>query len=166
MADNRKIVVNKGFMKFVRLGALSFKKQDYWDHAPERKGLWAFPFPFYDEDFTVHKYFEHMPKVLEDDDYEKWMKDVGKKTVRIREFWYSGFVYTHLGAGDPEGDNWWQPWKRVHVNELAESIRSSGRLRSYVNGKDGVTRVDLTSGDSMEIFIPQGQGILREGARP
>lgn len=45
-----------------RLGNLNFQKQHSSSHAPEKWGIWAFPWPYYDEFFTFHQYRTLLPK--------------------------------------------------------------------------------------------------------
>ena len=47
-----------------RLGQLTYGEQSAWDRAPLRKGMWAFPWPYYDPNFTEHQYNYYMPKSL------------------------------------------------------------------------------------------------------
>lgn len=48
-----------------RLGSLNFGKQSRWDRAPEKKGMWAFPHPYYTGFFTYHQYLHKAPKRLQ-----------------------------------------------------------------------------------------------------
>lgn len=59
----RKIMMRNGYMKFLRLGAIEFGEQSRWSsRAPESKGMWAFPYPFFDMFFAYHKYSDLLPK--------------------------------------------------------------------------------------------------------
>lgn len=51
-----------GFLKMWRLGPIKPVKQKNNNRAPERHGLWAFPWPYYDSFFTYHRYLSKLPK--------------------------------------------------------------------------------------------------------
>lgn len=58
------IQVRKGAILLWRLGSLTHGEQSSWDRAPMRKGMWAFPWPFYAPSFTAHQYTYYLPKRL------------------------------------------------------------------------------------------------------
>lgn len=172
MADRRKIVVRNGYMKFLRLGPVKFGKQDRWAQAPQKRGLWAFPYPFYDEFFTYHRYQDLLPKQLHrenldpyDSPYDKqdeWINRVGKKVVRVREFWYSGYLYTHFNGNIPHQLG----WNLMSTDRLAATIRKSGGSHLYEKHQDGRVSVAATSVDHLEVFIAPGHGRIKEGKSP
>ena len=57
--------LRKGYLKLQRQGSLKLAKQKN-ERAPERRGLWAFPWPYFDQFFTYHRYLEFLPKHLRD----------------------------------------------------------------------------------------------------
>lgn len=61
---NHRLKVKGGAILLWRLGNLEFGKQDRWDRAPESRGMWAFPWPFYDSFFTYHQYLDRLPRNL------------------------------------------------------------------------------------------------------
>lgn len=63
------IQVRKGAILLWRLGQLTYGEQSAWDRAPQEKGMWAFPWPFYDSSFTEHQYSYYMPKRLKTGGY-------------------------------------------------------------------------------------------------
>jgi hypothetical protein len=118
--------------------------------APERRGLWAFPWPLYDSFMSSYQFQaakdkglraaeaqhaalirvpaegrsdEHRRAIAEasaalEAEYERWgALPSTRERLRVRSFWVSGRVYTHLGA--PEG----QAWRLVGVGELARDLR-------------------------------------------
>ncbi len=71
MAKQR-IEVRKGYIKLLRLGPIKHGEQSRWgDRAPERQGLWAFPYPFFDEFYAYHRWSDLLPKELR----ERYPKD-------------------------------------------------------------------------------------------
>lgn len=55
--------IRKGFMRFQRLGPIEFGDQKRWSiRAPESTGLWAFPYPHFDEFYAYHRYVDLLPK--------------------------------------------------------------------------------------------------------
>lgn len=59
------IQVRNGQMMFWRLGDLKFDKQSRWDRAPESRGMWAFPWPYFEMFFAYHKFTDALPKRLQ-----------------------------------------------------------------------------------------------------
>lgn len=55
--------LRKGYLKLQRQGPLTLAKQDN-ERAPERHGIWAFPWPYFDVFFTHHRYRELLPRRL------------------------------------------------------------------------------------------------------
>lgn len=56
-----------GELLFQRLGHLNAVRQDLgWsvERAPARRGIWAFPFPYFDAFYAYHKFDEVLPKKL------------------------------------------------------------------------------------------------------
>lgn len=59
----QKVKTKGGAVLLWRLGTLEFGKQDRWSRrAPESRGLWAFPWPYFDMFFAYHKYKDLFPK--------------------------------------------------------------------------------------------------------
>lgn len=53
----------KGFLKLQRLGTIEFGEQSRWNvRAPENRGMWAFPTPYFDTFFAYHKWVDIAPK--------------------------------------------------------------------------------------------------------
>ena len=175
----RRIETQQGYMKFWRLGPIEFGEQSRWSHAPRSTGLWAFPFPFYDSFFTYHKYTDAMPKRLREGNYEgnyedqlKWIKNVGRKVLPVREFWYKGDVLTHFlpngeigGAGTLSVIGEPTDWTVMDTSRLAKSITSSGADKTF--GRWGTDKGQVerfrSSVDHLEVFIAPGMGKIREG---
>lgn len=62
MAEN--IRMQGGALLLWRLGPLEYGEQSRWSRAPESRGMWAFPWPFFDDWFALHQYSYLMPKRL------------------------------------------------------------------------------------------------------
>jgi hypothetical protein len=81
-----------------------------------------------------------------------WVKNVGMRTWRKRDFWYSGDLYTHIR---PNGDVLpLDEWVRMDAREYAEAVRRSGFLTTYYRDTRNNTlhRVRY-SADHLEVFI-------------
>jgi len=140
--------------------------------APERKGIWVFPFPMMDLYFACYQRGIAMPKRLStarrevlstreagavedealwqrldaiDDEFEVWSKtEAGRSRLRVRKFWVSGIVWTHLQGpnGVAVGDRWLPPARAVPVGEFVELARRS-----------------RSGSDSFELFLGRGAKI-------
>lgn len=214
------LVTCRGAILLQRLGPLTTGEQSRWSTAPESKGMWAFPYPFYDGFFTYHKYEDLMPKSLQfhhrssipkdpkwvysnDPDFQPditasfladlakkfaarkeaefsgqvipdwltgrvipdwfcvngelydarsaWVKDVGRKILPIRKFWYSGEIYSHLRPnGEPGVED---EWHKIDTEFFVRRFRKSGG--TVVRVQDFLLR---TSIDHLELFIPRNAG--------
>ena len=69
MEPMKGIQVRRGAILLWRLGKLEYGEQSAWDRAPQARGMWAFPWPYWSEDFTYHQYNYYMPKRLQINDY-------------------------------------------------------------------------------------------------
>lgn len=49
-------------MLFWRLGTLEYGTQERWGRAPEKRGMWAFPWPYFELFLAYHKYRDLCPK--------------------------------------------------------------------------------------------------------
>ena len=190
-----RIQVQQGYMKFIRLGPIKFAEQSRWSvRAPESKGMWAFPYPFYDEFFTHHKYKDLLPKRyrIEDDPFElsdeeyyalpdsyweerhnllnerqEWINKVGRKILKVQEFWYRGDLYAHFTPGGDIADapmcsqDSGVQWSLMNVDKLKKNIVSSGADRSFWRLGDSELFRGWSSKDHLEVFIPEGRGKIR-----
>ena len=173
----RRMSVQKGYMKFWRLGTIEFGEQSRWSRAPRSRGLWAFPFPFYDTFFTFHKYTDLIPKRLRgenadwDEQYE-WIKTTGRKVLPIREFWYQGDVFSHFMPNGDIGNTGIflssdTEWSVTDVTKLEGLIASSGGNKAnyrYGEGENSKVELVRSSVDHLEVFIAPGMGRIRESA--
>lgn len=169
----QRLVTRQGYVKFWRLGPIEFGEQSRWSRAPRSRGLWAFPYPFYDLFFTWHKYMDLIPKNLRPEhnpdlemgEQEEWVNKVGRKVLPIREFWYRGDLFTHFTpageVGDPGlmGDE--THWSVMDAAKFARCIASTGANKSFYRNKDTLERID-TSVDHMEVFITPNMGKIRD----
>lgn len=171
----RKTVTRQGYMKFWRLGPIEFGEQSRWSRAPRTRGLWAFPYPFYDTFFTYHKYKDLLPKRLKESTYEEqeeWINTIGKKVLPIREFWYKGDVFTHFtpngeigdtGLFNPENTDW-VAMDALRLNQ--HIIRGGGNISFERYGEENKLSRYRTSVDHLEVFIAPNMGTIREGKNP
>lgn len=182
----RKLQVRNGYVKMWRLGTLKFGEQSRWSRAPRNRGMWAFPYPFYDPFFTYHQYTDLVPKrlrELKNEDYEgmsweemselsdardKWVKEVGQKVLPVREFWYSGELFSHFTPAGEVGDTglFHAPdvhWSVMDATKFAKHIVSSGADHGFYRFKETepFSRV-RTSIDHMEVFIAPNMGRVRD----
>lgn len=109
----------KGFVKFQRFGPVEHIKQKNGGHAPEKRGIWAFLYPYDVEAYYTHRYEPIMPKKFrrgydldnmifnseeeEDQFYEDywnekdlWVKKNSSSHMKVSEFWYRGGLYSHF----------------------------------------------------------------------
>lgn len=63
----QKVQLRGGRILLWRLGSLKFGEQSRWARAPKSRGLWAFPWPYFEESFAYHQYRYLMPKELQSD---------------------------------------------------------------------------------------------------
>lgn len=171
----RKVESRQGFVKFWRLGSLDFREQSRWARAPQSRGLWAFPYPFFDLFFAYHQYTDLLPKRLRDGKGElgeesEWVNKVGRKILPVREFWFKGDVFTHFLPNGEVGDTGlFEPedteWSRMDVTRMSRFIASSGADKSFErferDGKPEVSRFPVAV-DHLEVFIGPGMGVMRD----
>lgn len=210
-----------GELLMQRLGHLNAVRQDLgWsvERAPARKGIWAFPFPYFDMFYAYHKYNEVLPKELRREAMESfyeeqitplydqrreldeqlkprdylwlkrplskeelaerdrlreertalqeeidrlmtihgerrdaaaaWIKKHGRKQLPLRQFWYSGEIYTHLNIhGHVLG---YSEWQLMSVGQFREALRLHEK-------RSGTYCLDWIG----ESFIPQSGGKIR-----
>ena len=68
----KELQVRKGALLLWRLGNLEFGEQSRWSRAPENKGMWAFPWPYYETFLTFHQYRDRLPKRLKSVERSWW----------------------------------------------------------------------------------------------
>lgn len=157
-----------GYLKMHRLGPVSFGSQKRWSRAPRGLGLWAFPYPFYDDFFTIHKYLDAMGEKNSSDDeaFDEWMKK-NRNVVKLRTFWYSGDLFTHFTPTGLIGDaGTWTgntEWFQMSAAKLYQYIKSSGGDRTLARfGPNAPLQRWDTSVDHLEVFIAPGMGKIRD----
>ena len=170
----RRMEIRSGYVKFWRLGTVEFGEQSRWGRAPRSRGLWAFPYPFYDSFFTYHKYLDLVPKRFRSDDAdyeakEEWINTVGRKVLPIREFWYRGDVMTHfmpngdIGSTGLFDETDWSQMAAVKLTKLIVSSGATTVFERYGENKESVARYN-SSVDHLEVFIAPGMGKIRDKA--
>lgn len=89
---------------------------------------------------------------------EAWVKKVGPKAVAMREFWYNGLLYTRIDS-KKHTDN----WRLISTGELARLLKKPDTLKTfYKYDASGKPQFIPYSKDHLEVFIPQGKGIMRD----
>jgi hypothetical protein len=173
-----KLIFKDGKLLFWRLGNVNSVKQTHWhtEHhqPPVKRGIWAFPYPYYDLFFCYHQYTKRLPKIyrkvdgigikgckedytenLSDEDarlyYEKeeeLVKNI-KKILHPSLFYYSGGFYSHISIHNEIDYDKWFYW---------EDVKSWGKLLIkglYVTEKFNEHLVTMRySFDHIEVFIP------------
>lgn len=177
------VEMRQGYLKFHRAGTIKFTDQTHWTHAPAPKGMWAFPYPFFDEGYVYHKHNDHIPKRLREknermlsfdewEEREKWILEHGNKLLKPKQFWYTGYLYSRMGwMGQPEsidehGDDEESgiSWNFMHTSQLYKLMKSGGdRGFEIHNGKRSVVSYSV---DHLEVFIPPNRGTISEGTNP
>lgn len=135
-----RITVRGGAVLLVRRGPLNFvdqKRGFAGARAPERRGLWAFPYPFYDEFFAHHKWDEVLPKHLTRaalmaayeagvdtntlyEERDKWIKK-NQSVQPLRRFWWEGELYTRFARGGKSDEK--VEWHLLSVSDWEEAAR-------------------------------------------
>lgn len=164
-------------MLFWRLGAMSSVKQKHFgDKAhhqpPTSRGIWCFPFPYYDYFFCWHQWESKLPKKfrseigkedkkvdfdsMTDEEAEVWHKEKENAMKKVkalykpRTFWYGGKFYSHISDvhGIVNYDKWFL-WENVTDWEV------EARKHLFVNERSehGIFRMEYSK-DHLEIFIP------------
>lgn len=170
--------VRKGYMKFQRLGPIQHTKQKKGGHAPEKLGIWAFPYPFFDMLYAAHKYEKIAPKWIynqpEDMDeeawesaYDRWWKKDCLQIMKPTTFWYRGDLYSHiLHNGDIGVDSSLLGF--VNTEDITWTMMDTGLFHEHLKRINPGRKVKSGPGKGMpysteftEVFIPARSGSLR-----
>lgn len=176
-----RLVVRSGAILMCRRGPVKMVVQARGfaaERAPEPRGLWAFPWPYYDEFFAHHKWDEVLPKHLTraaikarleplweadrtdaletadrlESERQAWIKANGA-VQPIRRFWWEGDVYARFGSvGQIDLAAWFLLPAGIYAG-VARRVEPRGYFSS----------------DHMEVFLAPGRGRIRSGdlgARP
>lgn len=158
-----KLQVRSGRVLLQRLGTLKPVKQGYWQHAPAREGLWAFPWPHFSAFFTAHQYeaikpsrFERLKTDANDDalceEHERWYAQVAPSVLPIRRFWFNGDLFTHV---DRYGhDHGLGHWERVAATEFAARATRYLRRASRLDDRRTPRAPNTFDAEALEVFIP------------
>ena len=163
LRGQRMLMQRIGVLKPVRQRSLTFSEPGYGltvagrrnPRAPEARGIWAFPYPFFDPYFASFQFSLALPKWLNklnaeldgtDESYEAyeaafqgWQKTPeAKKVLQVKNFWVSGSVYTHLGDGGGDGE-----WQLMPVTQLAGALK-----KQYAKDAAHVKRFEATISNS------------------
>ena len=157
--------LRKGFMRFHRLGPVKFHEQKDVPHAPEKSGIWAFAYPYFDWSFVGQQYYKHLPKHVGVDweKQEEWLKKNKHKVARRSSFWYSGDLYCHfLPSGEVGTDSTYYSlydpdWILTDAMVFAKLLRKAGVDSHSVGGLKPSPTI-------AEVFIPRGRGVIRHNA--
>jgi hypothetical protein len=178
-----RLVARGGALLCQRRGPLTPQDQTvgrYGGRAPEKRGIWAFPFPYNDDFFNWHKWDEVVPKrlttaaieavVLAEEDLplektttealwaerEAWLKQ-HVDIMPLRRFWWQGDVWARLDrqgevlhAQTAKGST--MGWELMNIDEYMRAARKAEPYGRWTH-------------DHMEIFLAPGRGrvVGREG---
>lgn len=171
-----RLVSRSGALLCQRRGDLTPQDQTigrYGGRAPERRGIWAFPFPYNDDFFNWHKWDEVVPKrlttkaieavVLAEEDLpdaqsttaalwaerEAWLKNHGH-ILPVRRFWWQGDIWSRLARNGEviftKGDKGIaMSWELLTLDEYVRAARKAEPYGRWTH-------------DHMEIFLAAGRG--------
>lgn len=148
---------------------------------PERRGFFAFPYPFDDAFYYYHQYEKLLPKIYQrksleqnwnktDEDFatvEEWYNFVEardaffeernkelKKVIsrhKQKKIWYKGHFYSHICPKN-QVDDGRVWWRYENVNDWVKAARS--KLWCYTNWGSGCFKINYDIGH-LELFIPE-----------
>lgn len=72
----KELRTRKGAILLWRLGNLEFGDQARWSRAPESKGMWAFPWPYWEWFLTHHQLRDLLPKRLQTMERRSFPRDL------------------------------------------------------------------------------------------
>lgn len=169
-----KFQIKNGKMKMLRLGPVSGQKQTHRSadgpgftlEAPERRGIWVFPYPFCDAWFFSHRWYDALPKKFKKnnpyssqyqaDKFEQWNKeyDLAMKKVLdnnpIKTFWYSGGFYSLISPNGHHNKTW------HYYDNFREWAKLANKSNVYYLNRDNNNNVEKIKygADALELFIP------------
>lgn len=172
--------IKDGKILLWRLGGINSVKQKHFGkngkhQPPERRGLWCFPYPFYDLFFVYHVWEGSLPKKFrheigtdrKDSDFFDKMTDEEaqqyhlekdrlikekRKQIRPSKFWYSGIFYSHISYhGNVDYNKWWKWDDVISWSKIANKHLVS--FDSYDKENFSFTPIRYTR-DHLELFIP------------
>jgi hypothetical protein len=139
---------------------------DYVRRTPERRGIWAFPFPFHDAFFYHHVWRRQLPKrmregavdwrALSPDEAEARCAATERKLRDIRNsnprklIWHAGPFWSHVRPVGQVGDRTW--WRYENPRDFVEAARG-GLWSWYPDSRGGVFKTSYSK-DHLEIFVP------------
>ena len=180
----------KGQLLFWRLGGINSVKQKHWGKTvdrygetillhqpPVKRGLWAFPYPFYDYFFAYGQWTRRMPKKFQNEgkpDFDKmtdeeakaYWEEEKKCMEKIQHdfppttFWYGGGFYSHIGPHKAQVDYnnwfWWDNPKEWAIRAKKEIfvVDNYGTTGDTTKGNTKTLYFGTYSKDHLEIFIP------------
>lgn len=168
---------------FRRFGPLAAQKQTHRESyvAPYRRGIWAFPYPYFDMWFASHNFNKYMAKKFDRineskpefelfESCDEWIRacdiheaeqlaleeEYKEKVAKIyrqlmKTFWYKGRVYGRIAPRGCGGKNGWYCYESVP--EFFKEARK--HLVSYWGGGERkfVAGRGLSM-DHLEVFLP------------
>ncbi len=160
------IETRRGYLKLMRVGPVKFGRQSRWHNAPQSRGMWVFPASIQDEWFVFHRYLDIMPKSLANSDdaeaQDLWIKNVGKKVLKPRVFWYSGEVFSHLVKDrhprDVETTEWW----RMDAMKFVDLAKSQGVNHGIYDSRPSFMPAPKFTVSHLELFIAPNMGRFRD----
>lgn len=172
-----KFKFNKGKMLFWRVGGVNSVKQKHYGkegHQPPcSRGIWAFPYPYFDYFFVAFQRDKYMPKEfrkgfepawvhdhdieVEDEVVQEYwrrreakMREIYKKFAKPTTFWYGGNFYSHIDLSGRTDYEKWFLWSNVRA------WARTAQKTFWINERWGdgeLFRMNYAK-DHLEVFIP------------
>lgn len=162
----QRIETRRGYIKLMRVGSVKFGEQSRWHNAPQSHGMWVFPASVKDDWFVYHRYLDIMPKSLvESDDAEAqdlWIKNVGRKVLKPRVFWYSGDVFTHVVKNRHPRDVALTEWWRMDAIRFVDLVKSEGVNQGVYGSRPAFVKAPKFIVSHLELFIGPNMGRFRD----
>jgi hypothetical protein len=149
-------------MLFWRVGNINVNRQTL-ESAPEKRGLWAFPWPFHDYFFVNQQYDKFLPKKyrqidllwgkVSQEEYDALWREKERlllgimKREKPKTFWYGGGFYSHISPDNSKED--WYYWE----SPREWSKVCNKYIITYYKTDYGIQKMKY-SVDHMEVFIP------------
>jgi hypothetical protein len=177
-----RLVIRDGALLCQRRGTLNPADQsmgDYAGRAPERRGIWAFPFPYYDDFFGSHKFEDVLPQHLRQAALKSLylqMESYGREDPRSLALeeernrrWAEreGWLRAHSSAVMPVRRFWWRGDIYTRFTPDGSVIAPAGSrggwillgLSDWQRGARKLERAAWQYGtDEMEIFLAPNRG--------
>lgn len=179
--SNTRLQIKGNAILMNRVGPINAQKQTHTGHqaAPTKRGMWAFPYPYFEWFFASHVLNKGLPKRLDWRNYreasqayqdqigvDQWIKEYKEAMdhqwshFKIKQFWWNkpfySRLYKHAPYCTPHGDGWYR-W--TEPREFAKFVaHHAPNYKSQYYFDDGTGKVefgaDRSSKDHLEVFCP------------